>query len=140
MDPSDILKKYEKTVYLILIVLFAIIVAFSIAQLTFILFTAIALNSPGLLVDHELLDIIGYFLLVLIGVELLATISVYMKENVIHVDTVLIVAIIAISRTVILLEPGGKDTNAVNMFATAALIFALCTGYYFVKKAEKRGT
>ena len=138
MDLSDILKKYERIVYLILIILFAVIVSFSIVQLVVITFSALFVNSPGLLVDKELLEIIGYFLLVLIGVELLATISVYMKENVIHVETVITVAIIAISRTVILLEPGSTSTNALNMLATAAIIISLCSGYYLVKKAGAR--
>jgi uncharacterized membrane protein (DUF373 family) len=134
MDPSDILKKYEKIVYLILIFLFAVIVAFSIGELVFLLFGALFVNTPGLLVDNELLGIIGYFLLVLIGVEILATISVFIKDNVIHVETVIIVAIIAIARGVILFEPSSPGANALNMFGTAAIIIALCSGYYLLKK------
>jgi uncharacterized membrane protein (DUF373 family) len=134
MDPIDILKKYEKIVYLILIFLFAVIVAFSIGELVFLLFGALFVNSPGLLEDNELLGLIGYFLLVLIGVEILATISVFIKDNVIHVETVIVVAIIAIARGVILFEPSSPGANALNMFGTAAIIIALCSGYYLLKK------
>jgi uncharacterized membrane protein (DUF373 family) len=138
MDPLDILKKYEKIVYLILIFLFAVIVAFSIGELVILLFAALFVNTPGLLVDNEILGIIGYFLLVLIGVELLATISVFIKDNVIHVETVIIVAIIAIARGVILFEPSSPGANALNMFGTAAIIIALCSGYYLLKKGGIR--
>ncbi len=134
MDPADILKKYERIVYLILIFLFAVIVAFSILELAAILFAALVLESPGFLLDRELLVIIGYFLLVLIGVEILATISTYIKENTIHVEAVIIVAIIAITRGVILFEPNSAGSNALNMFGTAALVLALCAGYYLLKK------
>ena len=127
------LKKYEKFVYLILIFLFAVIVAFSIIELVYILFDALFVNTPLLLENHELLDIFGYFLLVLIGVELLATISAYIDERVIHVEIVIVIAIIAVAREVILLEPG--TANPLNMFGTAAIIFALCSGYYFLRKA-----
>ena len=135
MDPADLLKKYEKIVYLILIFLFAVIVAFSLAELVSILFVSLFVDTPGLLVDKELLAIIGYFLLVLIAVEILTTISVYIKENAIHVETVIVVAIIAITREVILFEPNAPSANALNMFGTAAIIITLCSGYYLLKKS-----
>jgi uncharacterized membrane protein (DUF373 family) len=132
MDPNMLLKTYQKIVYLILVVLFAIIVAFAIGQLVVTLFDSLILNTPLLLENRELLSIFGYFLLVLIGVELLATMAAYLNENVIHVEIVIIIAIIAIVRGVILVEPG--TANAMNMVGTAAIIFALCSGYYFLKR------
>jgi len=132
MDLTDILKKYEKIVYLILIALFAIIVASSIGELAYILYVALFVNTPFLLQNHELLDIFGYFLLVLIGVELLATISAYINEKVIHVEIVIEIAIIAVARGVILLD--AATANPLNMFGTAAIIFVLCSGYYLLKK------
>lgn len=45
----------------------------------------------------ELMDLFGVFLLVLIGIELLDTIKVYLKENVVNVEVVVLVAIIAVS-------------------------------------------
>ena len=132
MEPSEVLKKYQKIIYLILIVLFAVIVAFSIVQLVFVLAESLLLNTPLLLENRELLTLFGYFLLVLIGVELLATIGAYLNENIIHVEVVIVIAIIAIVRGVILVEPG--SANPLNMAGTAAIIFALCTGYYFLRK------
>lgn len=134
MEPGDIFKIFEKMVYVVLIVLFSIIVAFSIIELIFLVYNALFVNTPGLLADNELIPIIGYFLLVLIGVEILSTISVYIKENAVHVETVMFVAIIAIVRGLILLEPSNSGVSALNMFGTAAIIFALCSGYYFLKK------
>jgi uncharacterized membrane protein (DUF373 family) len=82
------------------------------------------------------LGIFGYFLLVLIGVELLGTMTTYINENVIHVETVIIIAIIAIAREVILLDIG--SANAANMFGIAAIILALCAGYYLLEKGGIR--
>jgi uncharacterized membrane protein (DUF373 family) len=123
---------YENAVYIILTILFAVIVAFSVGELIYILYVALFVNSPLLLENQELLGIFGYFLLVLIGVELLGTITTYVNENVIHVETVMIISIIAISRGVILLDLG--NANAGNMFGIAAIIIALCSGYYLLKK------
>ncbi|MGP8084812.1 MAG: phosphate-starvation-inducible PsiE family protein, partial [Methanoregula sp.] len=85
MDASDILKKYERFVYLVLIILFAVIVTCSIGELVYIVYLNLFVQTPLLLENSELLGIFGYFLLVLIGVELLATISAYINEKVIHV-------------------------------------------------------
>jgi uncharacterized membrane protein (DUF373 family) len=136
MDSNDILKKYEKIVYLVLIVLFALIVTFSIGELIYIVFVALFVNSPLLLEQGELLGIFGYFLLVLIGVELLAVTSAYVNEKVIHVEVVMIIAIIAVARGIILLDTG--TANPLNMLGTAAIILALCAGYYLLKTGGVR--
>ncbi len=47
----------------------------------------------------------GYFLLVLIGIELLETLKAYFKKDVIHERVVLEVALIAMARKVIIEEP-----------------------------------
>jgi hypothetical protein len=52
-----------------------------------------------------LLESFGYFLLVLIGVELLETLKAYLRRNVIHVHVVLEVTLIAMARKVIMEEP-----------------------------------
>ena len=114
MDANTILKKYETAVYFVLITLFAIIVAFSIGELIFILYTSLFVNSPLLLENNELLSLFGYFLLVLIGVELLATVAAYVNEKVIRVEVVILIAIIAIVRNVILLDPTAMEP--LNMF------------------------
>ncbi|MFZ0004955.1 MAG: phosphate-starvation-inducible PsiE family protein [Methanoregula sp.] len=133
MDANTILKKYETAVYLVLITLFAIIVAFSIGELIYILYNSLFVNSPFLLENNELLGLFGYFLLVLIGVELLATVAAYVNEKVIRVEVVILIAIIAIARNVILLDPTAMEP--LNMFGISAIIFALCSGYFFLKKA-----
>lgn len=136
MDFNDLLKKYQRIIYMILIILFAVIVTFSVIQLIILVFNTVVIDTPYVFENHELLDLFGYFLLVLIGVELLASIAAYINEKVIHVEIVVVIAIIAIVRGVILLEPGKMD--ALVMFAIAAIIFALCSGYYFLKRGGIR--
>jgi len=128
-----ILKKYETFVYYVLITLFAIIVTCSLGELVYILYQALFVTTPLLLENSELLGIFGYFLLVLIGVELLATVAAYINEKVIHVEVVIMIAIIAIARSVILLDT--MNTDPMDMFGIAAIIIALCAGFYLLKKA-----
>jgi uncharacterized membrane protein (DUF373 family) len=65
-----------------------------------------AWQPPRFLIPVQgLFEIFGYFLLVLIGVELLETLKAYLKKEVIHVRVVLEVALIAMARKVIIEEP-----------------------------------
>jgi uncharacterized membrane protein (DUF373 family) len=70
---------------------------------------------PGVLIAEEvwtqprflirvqgLLEVFGYFMLVLIAVELLETLKAYLKKDVMHVRVVLEVALIAMVRKVII--------------------------------------
>ena len=70
--------------------------------------------APWLLQSHEMIKVLGGFLLVLIGVELLDTIKAYFRENAIHVEIVVLLAIIAIARKVILLDPTGMSGYRVS--------------------------
>jgi uncharacterized membrane protein (DUF373 family) len=58
-----------------------------------------------LIAVQGLLEILGYFPLVLIGVELLETLKAYVRKDVIHVRVVREVALIARARKVIIEEP-----------------------------------
>ena len=53
---------------------------------------------------NELLNIFGIFLLVLVGIELVYTLKTYLTENALHVEVVLMAALIAIGRKVIILD------------------------------------
>jgi uncharacterized membrane protein (DUF373 family) len=76
-----------------------------------------------------LLEIFGYFLLVLIGIELLETLKAYFKKDVIHVRVVLKVALIAIARKVIIEEP--NTVASLTLVGIATLILALAIAFYF---------
>lgn len=132
MDLMEILEKYEKAIYFILTILLAITIAFAVVELIYTLFLALTFDTPYLLGNDELLQIFGFFLLVLIGIELLGTVKAYIRENTIHVEIVIILAIIAIARKVILLDI--SNSNPLEIAGIGVVIFALCSGYYLLKK------
>ena len=82
-----------------------------------------------------LLEVFGYFLLVLIGIELLETLKAYFRKDVIHVRVVLEVALIAMARKVIIEEPNA--VSSLTLLGIAALILALAIAYYFERQAKK---
>jgi uncharacterized membrane protein (DUF373 family) len=85
-----------------------------------------------------LLEIFGYFLLVLIGVELLETLKAYLRKDVIHVRVVLEVALIAMARKVIIEEP--NTVSSLTLLGIAALILALAVAFYFERQAKREPT
>ena len=72
-----------------------------------------------LLSEQELLGIFGVFLSVLIAVELVETVEVYFKDNEVHAEIVLLVALIALARKVVLLDLGKYDPLTILGIAVA---------------------
>ena len=82
-----------------------------------------------------MLEIFGYFLLVLIGVELLETLKAYVKRDVIHVRVVQEVALIAMAREMIIEEPDA--VSSLTLFEIAALILAPGIAFFFERQAKR---
>jgi len=129
----ELLKKFEKAVTVTLVVLMAVVLLLATIELGWIIIKDIITPPVFLLEIEELLDIFGLFLLVLIGVELLETIKAYLRENVVHFEVVLTVAMIAIARKVITLDV--KDLPAMTLVGIAAIIVALAAAKYFFRRA-----
>jgi uncharacterized membrane protein (DUF373 family) len=130
----DMLKKFEKVITVTLVVLMAIVVLLATIELGWIIIKDIITPPVFLLEIDELLEIFGLFLLVLIGVELLETIKAYLKENVVHIEVVMTVAMIAIARKVIILDV--KDLPALTLVGIAAIIVALAAAKYYYSKIK----
>ena len=80
-----------------------------------------------------MIKVFGFFLMVLIGLELLETIRAYLKEDRVHAEVVFLVAIVAVSRKVIILDY--KQTPTELLFGMSALIVSLGVGYFLVRRA-----
>jgi len=94
------------------------------------------LAPPYILLEpRELLELFGQFLLVLIGIELLHSMKIYAVRRVIHLEAVLIVALIAVARKVIVLEP--KELPEGALTGIAAITLALALGYYLVRRSHR---
>lgn len=131
---NKFLESFEKTIVNILILIMVLIIIIATFVLGWAIITNIVSSTNYLPDDIDLLDIFGYVLLILIGIELLETIKAYLTEHVFHVEIVLEVAIIAVARKVILLDY--KEYSGLTILAIAALILALAVGFYLEKRAR----
>lgn len=137
MDMIEIVNKFEKMVYMLLMALLMFVLAASLLELIWYIYNSL-INTPAFLLEsHELTAVLGAFLLVLIGVELLDTIKAYFSENTIHVEIVVLLAIIAIARKVILLDPTSVSSIDFGfvLMGIGVVVVGLSGGYYLIRKA-----
>lgn len=128
------LDTFQKIIITVLTALMGLVVLLATLELVYIIALDI-LSPPFILLDaNELLSIFGYFLLILIGIELLETFRIYLQEHAINVQVVFLVAMIAIARKVIILEV--DEIQSLTLIGIGFIIIALASGYYLVKKSQ----
>ena len=133
-----VLKIFELGIIIVLVVLMAIVVVMSIIGLGRMIVTDI-LTVQGLIFSiSTLMDIFGFFLLILIGIELLETIKAYITDNEIRVEIVLLVGIMAIARKVIILDL--TKTPSLSLIGVGVIIISLAGGYYLIRRAKRENT
>ena len=80
----------KRVMTLTLLILVLIIVAASVDELAVILYQEITDPAKGIILLDiaELLNMFGFFFMILIGLELVETIEMYFKKNAIHAEIV----------------------------------------------------
>lgn len=132
---ENLLTTIQKLIVLALALMLVVVVTLSTVHLGALIAQEVWKPPRFLIPVQGLLEIFGYFLLVLIGVELLETLKAYVKKDVIHVRVVLEVALIAMARKVIIEEPNAVPS--LTLFGIAALILALGIAYYFERQKKR---
>jgi uncharacterized membrane protein (DUF373 family) len=130
---KGIIHKFERIIVLTLLLMMMIALLASTVELAIILVQQL-LAPPLLLLDvKEMLTVFAFFLMVLIGLELVETTKMYLEDDVFHVEVVVLVAIIAVARKVIIIDY--YTISYELLLSIAALMIALSVGYFLLKKA-----
>jgi uncharacterized membrane protein (DUF373 family) len=130
---KGIIHKFEWFIVLALLLMMMLALLASTVELAIILVEQL-LAPPWLLLNvKEMLTVFAFFLMVLIGLELVETIKMYLDENVFHVEVVILVAIIAVARKIIIIDYGAVSYEI--LLSIAALMIALSAGYFLLKRA-----
>jgi uncharacterized membrane protein (DUF373 family) len=129
------LEKFERIVNWSLLVLMAGVVLLATVELAWILVKDVLTPPVFLLEIHELLELFSLFLLVLIGIELLHSVKTFILRREIHLESVLTVAMIAVARKIIVLEP--KEWPEGTLLGLAALVLALSISYYVIQRSRR---
>ncbi len=131
------MRTVKKCMTFVVLIVMYIVVAISIIELAIALYADIFDPTDGVLLLQvdQLLKIFGFFFIILIGFELIETIEMYFKENVIHAEVILLVAVIAVSRKVILLDL--EKYEPIAIIGLGLIIIALGGCYALIKSSYR---
>jgi len=136
---NRVFHSFERFIVLILLFLLGIIILISTFELVVSIVLQIVNHNmeDGLmfLQMQELLELFSFILLIVIGLELFETIKYYLSKHLIQADFILLVALTAIARKVIVLDYSKTDNGLI--LGIAATILALSIGYYLIKRADR---
>jgi uncharacterized membrane protein (DUF373 family) len=131
-----LMERFDRLIAWVLATLLMLVILLATAHLAVTLFQDVFYQSPRFLVPiDQVLDLLGFFLIVLLALELLESVRAYLRDDLIHVEVVLIVAIIALARKVIILE--AKETAPLTIVGLAALVLALSASYRLISQAVR---
>jgi len=114
----------------VLAVMMTLVILWGVIDVGLTLYKEITTVPYGLLSINDILAIFGAFLAVLIAIEIFQNITIYLKEEVIHVQIVVATALMAISRKIIVLD--FEKVTSEYVFASAAVILALGISYWLI--------
>jgi uncharacterized membrane protein (DUF373 family) len=142
-EPSEeskwtrLVKRFERVIVLVLILFLMVVVAISTVELGWVLFGDLSSVREILLDPEEMFGLFGFFLLVLIGLELLTTLKVHIQKGVVHVEVVLEVALIAIAQKIILLDT--SRYAPASLLGLAALVLVLAMAFRLIRGGREGG-
>ncbi len=126
-----VLHVIEKLVAKILSLALLVVIAVALFDLVYLLAIDIKSNDPAGFYNKSIIKLFGFFLNILIALELLENITAYLKKNIVHVELVIVTALIAVSRKIIIFDFATKGSD--DLIAISIGILALSVSYWFVK-------
>jgi uncharacterized membrane protein (DUF373 family) len=87
----------------------------------------------GTISNEQMYAIFGDLLLILIGLELMHTVKVYLKDHTVHVEVILAVALVALARKVIAVNLKDQASS----IGLALLIVALAGSHWLIRRTDR---
>lgn len=120
----------------LLAVLMTLVILWGIGDVVWMLYQQL-LSPPFLLLNiNDILATFGAFMAVLIAIEIFINITLYLREDVIHVKLVIATALMAIARKVIIFD--FDKLSPAYVYATGVVILALSIGYWLLLREKER--
>lgn len=96
------------------------------------------ITSPPIFIMtiSDMLATFGAFMAVLIAIEILINITVYLRDDVIHVKIVMATALMAVARKVIVLD--FETVTPPYIYGLAAIALSMSIGYWLIHKLPTR--
>ena len=126
---------YERQLAKLLAVLLAAVVGF--AALELVVETGIGLvQRQTNWFDGSLIKLLDRLLLIFIALEVLQNVTAYLRDQVVQIELVLLTALTAVARKVIVLPPGTESKPAL-MAGFGVIVVGLAAAYWLVRWARR---
>jgi len=116
----------------VLAILMTLVILWGVADVGYVLYEKLMDDPFMMLTISDILATFGAFMAVLIAIEIFINITIYLREDVIHVKIVMATALMAIARKVIILD--FSKITADYVWAMSAVVLAMSIGYWLVHK------
>ena len=130
-------ERFEQVVAITLSGLIAVVIVISLIQLIRLVFTLLVMDALNPL-DHKVFQLVfGATMTLLIAMEFKHSIVkvALRKESIIQVKTVILIAILALARKLIILEP---DVDPAKVAVLAGTVLALGLTYWLMRERDDR--
>jgi uncharacterized membrane protein (DUF373 family) len=115
-----------------LAILMVVVILMGVVDVAWTLYERVLEPPTFILTIPDILGVFGAFMAVLIAIEIFINITIYLREDVIHVKIVIATALMAVARKVIILD---MDTaEPLELFGLASLVIAASGAYWLVHK------
>lgn len=91
--------------------------------------------DPDTFFSKKLFEIFGYFLDILIALEIMENVTAYLKRHVVQVELVIVTSLTAIARKIIIFD--FDKLGGLELLGLAAGIFSLSVSYWIVRRTVK---
>lgn len=118
--------------------LMTLVILWGVVDVGWVIYQKLLTPPFMMLTISDMLATFGAFMAVLIAIEIFINITIYLRDDIIHVKIVMATALMAIARKVIILDL--EKITPDYMWATAALVFAMSVGYWLVVKHTETST
>lgn len=114
----------------VLAILMVFVILMGVVDVAWSIYQQLMAPPVMILTMKDILATFGAFMAVLIAIEIFVNITIYLREDIIHVKIVLATALMAIARKVIILDI--EKVEAAYLWGIASIVFALSIAYWLV--------
>lgn len=114
----------------VLAILMVFVIIMGVVDVGWTLYQKLMTPPRFILTISDMLATFGAFMAVLIAIEIFINITIYLRENVIHVKIVIATALMAIARKVIILDL--EKTEPSYLWGIASIVMAMSAAYFLI--------
>jgi uncharacterized membrane protein (DUF373 family) len=133
-DFLAVIHSYERQLAKLLALLLAIVIGFAVIELVVEASIKIARFETNWF-EGGLIQLLDRLLMIFIALEVLQNVTAYLRDQVVQIELVLLTAMTAVARKVIVLPPG-TESKPQLMAGFGVIVVGIAAAYWLVKRAR----